>query len=748
MNIRSRLASSILAALLPVIFVLVGCPHRVSFVGTGADSSLNSDGALPLDGGSVDDGAAGHPRSDSTPLTGGAKNSGGWTWSHPQPQGHTIHAVWATRENEIWAAGDYVLLRKDDTGWHLEELAFKAKSLWADDAHVTVVGSDGGYAFGTKTNGKWSFNQGVARAEFSTKDLIGVWGDSESGKAVIVAEDAIGRIFLDPKVKAEESVTPLHSMRPTSTDFYLSLAGHADGILIGGTSADIWRLSKSAWLTEADVGGSLVPIDHSLQLGPSTHVSSIWAIEDDKYRYTAGPQAGPFDVWVGVGEFETVPWSCRLATGSCDISFNAIWGFNSLATASGGLQEDYWIAGDDGAIYSGLAVDIEGLDAVRNFPFFVGSQDLHTVHGYNSEKDHHLWLGGARGKMVHVEYPKQAGGHERYAEAKIEESVAALSSSTIRDIWVGDTETESGVIWVVGDDALIMRLGADGEWKDFSQPKGVSADLHGIHGRSLEDLMIVGEAGTALFWNGVDFETVLDISLSSQFNFHSVARLNDGYLVVGEQSGGTAGWAAYCVVPCVSASDWKSTTGDKMPGLHGIGKDDGDGTVWVVGDQHNVQKFNESGNTLSTATLTSDALSGMDESRICWRGVASQSALDQKVLVGYTVLEGSSCSGEETTTDTEPDRGLAWHCEKTVCKTVSGGGDNGFAALYGLNNMGGWGQIWAVGEKGKAWHIDGTTAVATPHDTGTNNALRAIFVRGPKNVWVAGDGAAIIHGYE
>lgn len=710
------------------LLALTACPHRVTL--QHAEAGADLDAAVPVDGSGNRDIP---PRSDTTLLEGAATNAEGWTWRHPQPQGNDIHAIWATKENEIWAAGDKILLLKDATGWHVvEELSFNATAIWADDETVIVVGTAGGYAVGSKGVDGWQFKLGTAGPAFSAGDLIGVWGDHDGQNAVIVATDAIGRISTAPSETAPETappIAPLYQESNAEPAPFLSLAGHAEGILIGGRAGNVFKVSKEGW--QNPTGGTLneedfIRDDFIADLGSSTQVRSVWGESESRYWFVAGPEEsstanGP---WTRSGD-GAEPWNCVNGPSPArEASLNVIWGGLS-SESSEGTDTDIWMAGGGGAIQSFQRV----LDPAGCVSFYVGDEDLNALHGYPAEQDQHLWLGGNSGKIIHLQYPKQGdAANPRYAEAEIEQSADSVSKATVRALWV----SPSGTVWAVGDGGLVMRRDAGSEaWEDQSRPVGVTANLHGIDGDE-GVIFVVGEAGTLLHHTDSGW---VNVGTDTRTDLFAVARTSTGYLAVGQQSGGTKGRAIVCSSgSCWVQSDWLPIVAAELGGgLYGIGLNESRTKGWVVGNNHAHFHFVAADGSLKLATLT-DSDDGLNAETRCWRDVAYQPA-NNLILVGYSV-------SEETTCDTgSPDRGLAWHCEDLICGTVTGTGDDDFPALYGLHRAS-WNEMWAVGGLGKAWKIE--NGVANPFPTGTSNVLQTVWVNGPDDVWVAGDRGTII----
>lgn len=182
---------------------------------------------------------------------------------------------------------------------------------------------------------------------------------------------------------------------------------------------------------------------------------------------------GPADVWaVGAGgvalHFDGLGWQ-QVATGTTS-ELRGVWGTGPT---------DVYAVGDDGV----LRWDGVGWSPVP----MSHAGDLTSVSGDGAT----VWAVGSDGKVV-----------ERSGSSWVSSFVAP--GRALHGVWAG-----GGVVVAVGDEGTI-RVRKSGVWSDQSAP--TTATLRGVWGRSASDVLVVGDAGTILRWDGTAWhdETELD----------------------------------------------------------------------------------------------------------------------------------------------------------------------------------------------------------------------------------------------
>ena len=134
------------------------------------------------------------------PLAGVCEPSG-WCWSHPTPQGNSLHSIWGTSANNLYTVGEKgTVLQYNGTSWKLMDSGTYADlySLWGSGASAMVaVGKDGKHL--VYDGSKWK-----TLSPATSLDYYGLWGSSATD-IWVVGQD--GTVALDGEV---HTVAPLH----------------------------------------------------------------------------------------------------------------------------------------------------------------------------------------------------------------------------------------------------------------------------------------------------------------------------------------------------------------------------------------------------------------------------------------------------------------------------------------------------------------------------------------------------------
>jgi hypothetical protein len=265
----------------------------------------------------------------------------GWEWQNPVPQGNSLHAVWGSAGNDVFAVGDAgTILHYDGTNWSRMESGTTnyLYSIWGNAADdVYAVGASGTILH---YNGiSW-----FPMASGTTNDLLGIWGSS------------VNDIFAVGYAAPGWNV--LHY---DGTSWSLMMASWL-GLIVNG----IWGSAGN----DVFAVGYAYGYDYIAHYdgtswsfgGAGTHniLTAVWGSSgSDVFA------VGYADPATSILHYDGSIWSRFLDELSYNLGeFNGIWG---------SAAHDVLFVGQDGAVFH--------YDGTRLFPIGCGSNDLNGVWG-------------------------------------------------------------------------------------------------------------------------------------------------------------------------------------------------------------------------------------------------------------------------------------------------------------------------------------------------------------------------------
>lgn len=266
-------------------------------------------------------------------------------------------------------------------------------------------------------------------------------------------------------------------------------------------------------------------------------------------------------------------------------------------------------------------------------------------------------------------------------------SKSALSTRTLRAI----SGSSASNVWAMGDAGTALRF--DGlSWTAVST--GVSHDILDVWVASAGNAWAVSTANTALRWNGAAWTTMPTLSVSDSLPVVWGWSANDVWL------GGYAGRMQHWDGSALTAS--QMTPGGTVVGVWGASSTD----VWAVNVTSNTMRWNG-----STWTEVSSPYN---------RGMAGVwgSASNDVWFYGSDGL---------------------MHWNGSVFSRVTLGGRTSMRAMWGSASN----DIWGVGDDGEMWHWDGTGWAV--FQAPTTNELRDVWGSSASDIWAVGEAGTLLH---
>lgn len=292
-------------------------------------------------------------------------------------------------------------------------------------------------------------------------------------------------------------------------------------------------------------------------------------------------------------------------------------------------------------------------------------------------------------------------------------------------------------------------------------PVPVTANLNAISGTAANNILVVGEAGTALRWDGAAWQKLtppVDAGVSLRA---AAGRIGGSVIHVAGDSG---------TILQFSDGNWRSITNGPNANLRAVAIGAGSApNTFFVGDTGTTLVLANNGSTVSNKSFFSGTLAN-----ILAISQNPNSNSDDLLIVGSALIvqglarswDGNNSTGSQMT---NPGANISGSINAVLCGTstfyavgnqgaiVSRTSDKGAsgnantwtkvtsptsATLRGI-----WAasdsNIFAVGDTGTIIHYNGTAwQTVTP---ATGNTLRAIWGSGPMNIYAVGDSGTILH---
>jgi hypothetical protein len=330
--------------------------HRTAAVCALAASALACGGTDPAPP------ATDVPHAAPAPFGGQVCSPERYCWYAPLPSGSSVHGLWGSGWNDLWAVGDS-LLHFDGNGWSMDPFPLapgetleaiagsSAKDVWAGgDRLLHFDGSAWSQATGTPDGtilalAAWSggalaiLDTGDGRAEQQSilekrgsgpwttvlaptaPDLRGLWIAPDGGEAWVVGLDlgTLGSRALHRTAAGQ----PFTSVSVPGAGNLLSLWGSAGDLWAGGLSGTLVHWDGKAWTQAAGID-------------PKAELRALWGSgKADVYASSRG------SAW----HYDGTSWKQVTPPVKDDGRlFRAVWGSGS---------HNLWLAGDSGALWQG-----------------------------------------------------------------------------------------------------------------------------------------------------------------------------------------------------------------------------------------------------------------------------------------------------------------------------------------------------------------------------------------------------------
>lgn len=330
--------------------------------------------------------------------------------------------------------------------------------------------------------------------------------------------------------------------------------------------------------------------------------------------------------------------------------------------------------------------------------------------------------------------------------------------------WTGGgcTGTGSCTVTLSQDVQVQAVFSACHGWCTEPLPFQVTANLNAISGTAANNVMVVGDAGTALLWNGNTWQQLTPPSGSGVSLRAAAGRIGDSVIHVAGDGGTILRFSAGSFSPVSSGVNASLRAIAIGPGATP--------STFFVGDSGTALALGSNGITLSNKTLLSGTLANI-----------LAIAQNPNVQSADLLLVGTSVGSAQ---------GLArsWDGNNSFSAQMTNPGDNitgsinavlcGASRFYALGNQGA--IVSRTSDKGAFGNANSWTTVASPTsatlrgvwsssdssifavgDTGaiirysgatwqtvtpvTSNGLRAIWGSGPMNIYAVGDKGTILH---
>lgn len=291
------------------------------------------------------------------------------------------------------------------------------------------------------------------------------------------------------------------------------------------------------------------------------------------------------------------------------------------------------------------------------------------------------------------------------------------------------------------------RCSIDGWCRDALLPDGgpiTTRHLRAVFARAHDEVYVVGDYGTMLIWNGVEWRQPVGL------------RPADDFFAVWA-SGPTDVWVAGFIgdpeQPVGMYAHFDGTQFDQIikplakrpEGLFGFAKDD----VWSVGTGGELRHWTGTSWSMTSGPTTealSDVAGGGGK---LWAVGASGTVLERDAMGWRSATPALTIGGLAAIVAFSPTRayaagGAEWLEYDGVAWTKKQWPNHLNLQILGL-----WGKtpqrLWAVGPAGGAWKLE--DGVMTPSDTGTTALLRDIHGFDERFVWAVGFDGTVLRRY-
>ena len=490
----------------------------------------------------------------------------------------------------------------------------------------------------------------------------------------------------------------------------------------------------------------------------------------------------------GGGSIYGPPRRCPTDGGWC--YENPVAGEGTLYAVHGRAENDFWVAGAQGAALH--------WDGTRWDQLETGTTE--TLYSVWAAGDGGAWFAGGNGTLLHQAGPNLSAVSQTLTQHVVLRGVSGAGpsvfaagangtvlafdggqwtqvstptdggSAQFNAIWAA-TPTEA---WAVGAGGLVAHV-TNGAWTGVPD-SGTPADLTGISGTSPDAGLAVGKGQTRVQWDGgawsasaganpaEDFTSVwaftdgkarISSSAGTMYRFEpsppalyaeATPSPNGNYGVWGPRS--DSAWAVGQGGQILhgSGSSWVDFAGGSVQRVIGLWGP-GNGSLWGVGDVITLQRQNGVWTPQPTPTPglariwgTSEGIWAVGNSGIYrW----SDNQWTQERAGSFRDISGNSTGtlwavGAGGTVASRPPGG-PWSQVTSV--TTSSPPD--FTGVWVGDN----GDVWAVGAASAVWQNRGGSWGKDTSSTqlGTNNSYTAVWGTGPDDVWLMGGNGIIGH---
>ena len=293
-------------------------------------------------------------------------------------------------------------------------------------------------------------------------------------------------------------------------------------------------------------------------------------------------------------------------------------------------------------------------------------------------------------------------------------------------------------------------------WCAEPLPAGITANLNGIAGTAANNILVVGDQGTALLWNGTQWQK-LTLPQNPTTNLNAAGAQKAGSIIYAAGDGGTI-WA-------LSGTTFSPIQNASTASLRGISTGEGSTpNIFFVGDTGVGLMLPPAGTTVSNKLATGTAL----------YTIAQDVNIPMDYLyIGGAIKNGSGYAqqwdgGTKLTAQTgAPGVTIDGEIRTMVCgksniyaagaggamisrpsfifkndtnwKTMSSGTTQTLRGLWETADN----NIFAVGDQGTIVQYDGTGWAAVPSGVQVN--LRAVWGSSATNIYAVGDNGTVLH---
>lgn len=297
----------------------------------------------------------------------------------------------------------------------------------------------------------------------------------------------------------------------------------------------------------------------------------------------------------------------------------------------------------------------------------------------------------------------------------------AGTSAVLNGVWAGD-----GVVYAVGADGEVLRR-TGAVWTRVPVP--TSETLYGVHGLSVTNVILVGEEGTILKWNGTTWSTLSSAGLGGSFYAVTGSAANDGRrYIVGDRG-----------VARIDANTVTAEPTPYAPRLFSVSMD-ASGALWTTGQRGLVMRRSGTWVTLNLAPDLLDAWTtaadnawavGEFGSIYRWNGATWTR---QATPTTSTLDAVWASSASEAFAGGENGTLLRWNGSTWSAMTFPSTGT--VYALWGTSSS----NVYATTSLGEVLRFNG---VAWATLTTAANPLWAVFGYGPSSLLVTGENGAV-----